>query len=107
MVTRNDIEKLMKILTILGAIVAIIEAAIGLSNFSFNNIPYSLITHIVAIIIAILCLLSAIRPSDPIPFNWIILLIFSIVLIIFRSTVGGILIIIAAILGILVEVDVL
>jgi hypothetical protein len=107
MVVRSDIEKLMKVLVILGAIVAIIEGLFGIINSSLPTIGYNLIAHIVAIIIAILCLLSAVRPSDPIPFHWIVILIFSILLIIFGSPIGGILILISAILGILVEADII
>jgi hypothetical protein len=106
MVVRSDIEKLMLVLTILGAIIAIFEAVIGLTSISFPNFNVNLIGNIVAIVIAILCLISALKPGDPIPFNWIILLIFSIVLIILGTIIGGILILIAGILGLLIEADV-
>ena len=105
MSSKADTEKIVYLLAIIGSIIAILEAAIGLAYVS--SIEYGLIQHIVAIIIAILTLLSAIKPDDPIPFNWIILLVFSILLIIFRSIAGGIIVLVAAILGLLIEADVI
>ncbi|MBN1216894.1 MAG: hypothetical protein JXA99_15820 [Candidatus Lokiarchaeota archaeon] len=98
-----DIEKIVYILALLGSIIAILEAAIGLSHINLPNLDYNLVAYIVAIIIAILALFSTLKPNDPIPYHWIVLFIFSILLIILGSIIGGIMILIAAILALLAE----
>ncbi|MBD3213994.1 MAG: hypothetical protein GF311_15395 [Candidatus Lokiarchaeota archaeon] len=107
MATKTEINKIMYILTLIGGIIAIFEAAIGVSNIKAFNFDYDLISRIVAIVIAVLILLSALKPDDPIPFNWVVLLVFSILLIIFGSFAGGIIVLVAAILGLFSEADVI
>jgi hypothetical protein len=107
MATKTEINKIMYILALIGGIIAIFEAAIGLSNIKAFNVDYDLISRIVAIVMAVLILLSALKPDDPIPFNWVVLLVFSILLIIFGSFAGGIIVLVAAILGLFSEADVI
>ncbi|MBD3195929.1 MAG: hypothetical protein GF317_12780 [Candidatus Lokiarchaeota archaeon] len=103
--SKAEIEKVMYILTILGGLIGILEAVIGLTRGSPLDLDYELISNIVAIIIAVLAIMSAIKPDNPIPFNWIIILVFSILLIIFGSIIGGVLMLVGALLGLFSEAD--
>ncbi len=99
----------MKFLTIIGAIVGLLAvismfAALGgypffpspISPF-FNAIAYA----IVGLVFVILTFLVALKPDEPLPFNWIVLLILAICLIIFAGVWGGIIVLIAALIGII------
>jgi len=105
--SKPDTEKIIYLLAVSGGIMAIFEAAIGISTIDVSNMDTTLVFHLVAIIIAILTLLSVLKPNEPIPYNWIILFVFSILLIIFRSIAGGIIVLVAAILGLLSETEVI
>ncbi|MBY8981938.1 MAG: hypothetical protein KGD57_03255 [Candidatus Lokiarchaeota archaeon] len=107
MSSKPDTEKIIYVLALVGSIIAIFEAAIGLARIDISNLDSSFVFHIVAIIIALLALLSIVKPDDPIPYNWIVLFIFSILLIIFRSFAGGIIMLVASILGLLIETEVI
>jgi hypothetical protein len=91
-------EQIMKILTIIGGIVAIIE---GIWQFfapawvAFWHVPY--LNAVVLLILGILALLTGLK-GKPIPFTWVIL---GILILIFGSLLGGVLLIIAAILGLI------
>ena len=100
----------MKFLTIIGAIlglVAIIQmfaALIGLSFPWWSPIPpiLDVIIHaIVGLIFVILTFLCALKPDRPLPFNWIVLLILAICFIIFAGLWGGLVVLIAALIGII------
>jgi hypothetical protein len=102
----RDNEGIAKLLVILGGIIALIEAILsltggkGLIEFDLGLVN-KVIAAIIAIILAIIVLLSALKPGDPIPFNEIILIILGIIMIIFSSLIGGILVLIAGIVLIL------
>jgi len=94
---KSDKEKFMKIFAILGALVAIIEAILGF--FALRWFGY--IGPVVVLILAIIVCLSVFRPDDPIPYNAVVLLILGILLIVFSSWIGGILLILGAIFGLI------
>ena len=106
----EQVEKIVWYLVIIGAIVAIIEAIINVIGFGFFRILGPLF-GIIAIPVAVLVLLVALKDTVeilekiPIPYEWWILLIFGIVLIIFGSAIGGILIVVAGIIKIVFEKD--
>ena len=93
--TRN--EDLMRLLAGLGAIIALIEAIIGLGTRSIEAIK--IITLIIGIIIAVIILLSVISPDKPLPMNWILYVVLGIVMIIYTSIIGGILVLLAGFIG--------
>ena len=97
-------EDLVKLLALLGGIITIIEAIFSLFGRSVQRY-YNLgwIAAIVAIIFAILVLFSVFKPDNPIPYNWIYLIVFGIVIIICGSIIGGILVLIAGILKLIFE----
>ena len=90
-------EDLMRLLAGLGAIIALIEAIIGLGAKRIE--PIQIITLIIGIIIAIIILLSVISPDKPLPMNWIVYVILGIVMIIYTSIIGGILVLLAGFIG--------
>ncbi len=99
--TKYKQDKLMKLLAIIGGIIALIEAIlsfVGLGFTSFDFLKGGIISAIVALILAIIVILSVVKP-EKIPFNAIFLLILGILIIIFGSLLGGILVLIAGILG--------
>lgn len=105
---KND--GIMKALTIIGGILAIVAIILRLlragdvypSPYPYWNIYEELIVATIAGLIgAVLTLLCALRPGDPIPFNWIFLLIFAIWLIIFADILGGVLVLIAFLIGLI------
>ena len=112
-------EGIMKFLVIVGALVGIatiilrIAAAFGLPSVNlypfyegiqFGEIAGLIIIGIVGIIICFISILTAIRPSSPFPFHWLLIFILGILIIVFG---GGIwacaLHIIAALIGIIDE----
>jgi hypothetical protein len=58
----------------------------------------NILLSIFGILIAILVLLSVFRPGDPIPYNAVLLILFGVLMTLFNSWVGGILVLIAGIL---------
>lgn len=95
-------EKIMKILAIIGGILALLEGILGFFGAAFSVFwGFPIIGPIIAIILGIVVILSVIRSGNPIPFTWIVLLILGILVIIFGSLLGGILVLIAGILGLI------
>lgn len=90
-------EDLMRLLAGLGGGVALIEAILG---FNERNLDSSrIITLVIAIILAVIILLAVIRPDNPVPLNWIMLVVIGIIMIIFSSLAGGILTLVAGFIG--------
>jgi ABC-type polysaccharide/polyol phosphate export permease len=98
---------LMKILTILGGLVGLASAILVLANYdlpaTFSAVD-RVISAIVGIVIAALTLLCAMRPDDPIPWHWLILFILAILLFVFSGLWGGVLVILAALIGLFDDV---
>ncbi len=105
---KATVEDIVKLLAILGGLIAIIEAILSIVGRSYHkfyhfNWAAIIITAIIAIIFAILVLLAALKPGNPIPYHWLLLVIFGIILIVCGSIIGGILVLIAGILKVIVE----
>jgi len=96
-------DQIMKLLAIIGGIIALIDALLSFFGLSFSSgyWGYSIVWPIIAIILAILVILSVVQPGKPLPFTGIVLLIMGILIIIFGSWIGGVLVLIAGILGFL------
>ncbi len=90
-------EDLMKLLAILGAIIAIIEAILGLGGSSVEAVRIILL--VISIILASVIILSVIVPHKFIDLNWIMCVVIGIVMIVYTSVVGGILILLAGFVG--------
>lgn len=103
---------IIKFLVIVGGIVGLLEAINIIISFYGTGLPIlgeyyfirtfdPLITAIVCIVGAVLTLICGLRPDDPIPFHWLIFLIFAIWLIVFGALLGGVLCLIAFLIGLI------
>ena len=86
-------KDLIRLLTGIGGGVALIEAITGFNESTIESA--TVITLLISIFLAIIILLAVIRPGNPIPLNWILLVVIGIMLIISGSLAGGILILVA------------
>ncbi len=104
MAKKYEHNDLMKILTILGGLVGLASAILVIANYDLPA-TYSafdrVVSGIVGIVIAVLTLLCAMRPDDPIPWHWLVLFVLAILLIVFSGLWGGVLVIIAALIGLI------
>ena len=90
-------EDLMRLLGGLGGAITLIETILGINE---RNVSTSeVISIIISIILAVIILLSVVRPGDPVPMNWLLFVGLGIVIIIFSSLAGGILILVAGFIG--------
>lgn len=90
-------EDLMKLLAALGGVIGLIEAILG---FDDKNLEVSrVILLILSIILAVIILVSIIVPHKFVELNWIICVVIGIVMIIYTSLIGGILVLIAGFVG--------
>ena len=102
-------EGLAKLLAIIGGIVIVVEGVLGLLgnsiakvvNLAFLDALSSIVFGIIAIVIGLLVLISTGvlgSKKAKLGFNGVVILVLGILGIIFASTIGGVLVIIAAIL---------
>jgi len=90
-------EDLMKLLAVLGGVIGLIEAILG---FDDRNLDATrIILLVLSIILAVIILVSIIVPHKFVELNWIICVIIGIVMIIYTSLIGGILVLIAGFVG--------
>ncbi|MFX0019294.1 MAG: hypothetical protein ACFFB1_01985 [Promethearchaeota archaeon] len=90
-------EDLMKLLGGLGAAISLIEAIMGFDQRNLDIVK--IVELVVAIVIAVIILMSIIRPNNPIPLNWILFVVLGIIMIIYTSLIGGILVLIGGFVG--------
>ena len=103
-------EGLMKVLVILGALVGLITLILGLArieNYGFINplLTFNeIIVFIIGLVIVVLTFWVGFKPNDPIPFHWVILIIFAILLVVFGAGIWAcVLVLIAGLIGIIEE----
>ncbi len=90
-------QDMMKLLAGLGSAIGLIDAIIG---FDDKNIDSSkIILLILAIILSAIVLISIIVPHKFVELNWIICVVIGIIMIVYTSLVGGILILVGGIVG--------
>ena len=106
-------EQIMKILTVLGALVGLVYIINGFFGFVGQRIfplPIivniqvldTLISLIIGLVVVILTFLVALKPNQPLPFHWLVLLILAILLVIFNAGIWAcVLVLIAAIIGLI------
>ena len=101
-------KEIMKLLTILGALVGLatlILSITGLGNYGVIDPVLALnavLNFIIGIVIVALTFLVAMRPDNPLPFHWLVLFILGILLVIFGSgIIACVLVIIAALIGLI------
>ncbi len=90
-------EELMRLLAALGGVFALIEVIVGLEGKNLDNIDVT--SFVIALILAIIVLASVISPDKPIPLNWMIFVIIGIIMIVYSSLIGGVLVLLAGFVG--------
>ncbi len=90
-------EELMRLLAALGGVFALIEVILGLEGKKLDNIDVT--SFVIALILAIIVLASVISPDKPIPLNWMIFVIIGIIMIVYSSLIGGVLVLLAGFVG--------
>ena len=106
-------EQIMKILTVLGALVGLVYIINGFASLAdlgflplIVNIQllHVIINLIIGLVVVILTFLVALKPNRPLPFHWLVLFILGILLVIFGAEIiACILVVIAAIIGLIEE----
>jgi len=96
---KNDAVRL---LLILGAVVAIIEGVLELLAFSFPGLAFGIICIVLGVIL--LGSVGAIHTKHKIEVgHWLIMIIFGVILYILGAPIGGIIVIIAGIVALVVS----
>ena len=104
-------EGIMKFLTIIGALIGIVYLILRLTEIgtTYQLFPIDIgqylghwvVAVIIGFAVAIITLLAGIKPNDPIPFNWIMLFILAVLMIIFVDILAGVLVLIAFLIGLI------
>ncbi|MFX1592771.1 MAG: hypothetical protein ACFFCL_08775 [Promethearchaeota archaeon] len=103
MVSDAELKQYMKILVIIGGIVGIIECIAGFTGY-YGFWGFRIVWPIIGLILSVLLLLTVYKPDTPLPYNPIVILVLGILMLIISTAhIGGILTIIAGILGILAK----
>ena len=90
-------QDIMKLLVGLGGALSIIDAILG---FDDRNIDSSrIILLILTIVLAAIIILSIIIPHKFVELNWIICVVIGIIMIVYTSLIGGILVLVAGFVG--------
>ena len=87
----------MRLLAGIGGVITLIETLLGFNVSHFDTSKAMII--VISIVLAVIILLSVLRPSNPIPMNWLLYVGLGIIIIIFSSLAGGILILVAGFIG--------
>jgi hypothetical protein len=90
-------EELMKLLAALGSIIALIDAILGFDDRNLDTTRVILL--VISIILTVIIFLSIIIPHKFVELNWIICVVIGILMMIYTSLIGGILILIAGFVG--------
>ena len=110
-------EGLMKVLVILGALVGLVTLILWLAQMenygfvapiiTFNSLEVlvsRIIVFIIGLVILVLTFWVGFKPNDPIPFHWLIFIIFAILLVVFGAGIWAcVLVLIAGLIGIIEE----
>jgi len=100
-------EGIMKVLTILGGIAGLLTIILRLAGYDYSFFDPvtgldTVIKLIVGIVISIITIWAGLKPNNPIPFHWVMLIILAVLLIVFGAGVlACVLVIIAALIGII------
>lgn len=102
---KKERKGIMRIFALLGGVIALIDALSPLTHFEIvsygvaYNVGYGFLELIILLVLAIITLSIAVKPEDTISLSWQILFILGVLLILFGSLFGGILLLIGAIIG--------
>ncbi len=97
-------SKLISFICIIGGLVGVVFAILRIINLDLENILYGFLGLVFSIVVIIQCL----KPDDPIPYHWLLFIIFGILIAIFAGLSGGLVAgIIITIGGLVALIDVL
>lgn len=74
-----------------------IEAFLGLDQRRPEDI--NVVSLVISIALAVILLISVIRPEKPILLNWMVCVVLGIAIIVYSSLVGGVLVLVAGFVG--------
>ena len=103
-------NKIIKIMTIIGGFAGLMYCLYQISSTTQINSWYEIfgfgrfVRNLIGMVVATLTLLVALKPDDPLPWHWLLLLAFAILLIIFSYLMGGILVLIGGVLGLIDDI---
>jgi len=110
MKTHYKNEGIMKALTIIGGVVGLLSILLGflhIPNYSYINVNLGLdavLTLIIGLIVCIITIITGLRPNNPFPFHWLMLLILAILLAVFNAGVWAVVcLVIAFLIGLIEE----
>ena len=92
---RNEVS--MRLLAALGGLFTLIEALLGLDQRRPEDI--NVVSMVISITLAVIILVSVIRPEKPIPLSWMVCVVLGIAIIVYSSLVGGVLVLVAGFVG--------
>ncbi|MHA2036491.1 MAG: hypothetical protein ACW98X_08660 [Promethearchaeota archaeon] len=92
----QETDKIMRVVAIFGGIVAVVESFIELIGFGFWPWGFGWISGLLGILFAVLAILLGIRPIHYAP---VFIGILGILLIVFAILIGGIIVLIATLIG--------
>ena len=90
-------QDITKLLAGLGGALSLIEAILGFDDKNIDN--SRIILLVITIVLAVIILLSIIIPHKFVELNWIICVVIGILMIVYTSLVGGILVLVAGFVG--------
>ncbi len=90
-------QDIMKLLAGLGGAIGLIDAILGFGGKNLDNSKVILL--VLSIILAAIILLSIIIPHKFVEINWIICVVIGIIMIIYTSLVGGVLVLVGGFVG--------
>jgi len=98
----NDLMKFLVIIGgLLGILLPILAIADVYSSWNVNVGVDPIINVILAVVFSLMALLSGMKPDDPIPWNWLVLFILGVLMLVFGASIGALLVIIAALIGLI------
>ena len=92
--------KLISFICIIGGLVGVVFAILKMANLDLESILYGFLGLVFSIVVLVQCL----KPDKPVPYHWLLFIIFGILVAIFANLVGGIIVIIG---GLVALIDVL
>ena len=101
-------EGIMKALTVIGGVVGIITIILRPlgQDIGYINVNLGLndvLILIVGLVVSIITLITGLKPNNPIPFHWLMLLVLAILLAVFNAGIWAVLCLVIAFLIRLIE----
>ncbi len=90
-------QDIMKLLAGLGGALSLVEAILGFDDKNMDS--SKIILLVLTIVLAAIILLSIIIPHKFVELNWIICVVIGIIMIVYTSLIGGILVLVGGFVG--------